>query len=171
MWVFDEQSLAIFDVNAAAQAKHGYTRDQFLGLTLRELRPAEDVPKLAQAMATPCGEAKDFGRWRHSTRDGRILHVDIHTHRVQFNGRQAQLMIARDVTRLVELEEAHSRMVQQQVTMQIAERLIRMGTWELDLQTGKLEWSQNTYAIFGVDAQTFDRSFDAFVALVHPEDR
>jgi PAS domain S-box-containing protein len=185
MWVFDEQSLAILEVNEAAQARYGYTRDQFLTLTLRELRPAEDVPKLVQAVATAHGEANEFGCWRHLTRDGRVLHVDIRTHRVQFDGRPARLAVARDVTRLAELEaerkkllaqerelkEAHSRMVQQQATMQIAERLIRMGTWELDLQTGKLDWSQNTYAIFGVDARTFDHSFDAFVALIHPEDR
>ena len=171
MWVFDEQSLAILEVNEAALARYGYTRDEFLTLTLRELRPAEDVPKLLQAAVIPRGEANEFGCWRHLTRDGCILHVDIRTHPVQFNGRPAQLAIARDVTRLAELEEAHSRMVQQQAAMQIAERLIRMGTWELDLQTGMLEWSQNVYTIFGVDAQTFDRSFDAFVALIHPEDR
>lgn len=185
MWVFDEKSLAILEVNEAALAKYGYTRDQFLTLTLRELRPAEDVPKLVQAMGTRRGEANEFGCWRHLTREGSLLHVDIRTQRVQFNGRPAQLAVARDVTRLIELEaerkkllaeerelkEANSRMVQQQTTMQIAERLIRMGTWELDLRTGKLEWSQNTYAIFGVDAQTFDHSFDAFVALIHPEDR
>src|SRR3979411_1783404 len=54
MWVYDVETLKILDVNESAQQRYGYSRDEFLALTIKALRPAEDVPKfLALLAGTP----------------------------------------------------------------------------------------------------------------------
>lgn len=52
-----------------------------------------------------------------------------------------------------------------------AERIGRLGHWELDIATMELTWSDEVYRIFGVDPTTFDVTYESFLELVHPEDR
>lgn len=52
-----------------------------------------------------------------------------------------------------------------------AQRIARMGNWELNLQTDTLTWSDEIYRIFETDPLEFKASYDAFVELIHPEDR
>jgi diguanylate cyclase (GGDEF)-like protein/PAS domain S-box-containing protein len=52
-----------------------------------------------------------------------------------------------------------------------AQRIAGIGSWELDLVTETANWSDEQYRIFGVDPSTFEPTYDAFLALVHPDDR
>jgi PAS domain S-box-containing protein len=99
MWVYDRTSLAVLAVNDAAVAQYGYTRPEFLGMTLRELRPPEEVPRLEreQAARTPAGYG-DAGIWRHLTKSGEVLHVHITVHAIDYRDRGADLVLARNVT-------------------------------------------------------------------------
>ena len=82
MWIYDEESLAFLDVNAAAVARYRYSRDEFLGMTLADIRPPEDVPALrADASAVPDG-FEGGGRWRHQRKDGSEMTVEIASHPV-----------------------------------------------------------------------------------------
>src|SRR5450755_145323 len=50
MWVFDLETLGFLDVNAAAVRHYGYSRPEFLGMTIRDIRPAEDLPRFLEHM-------------------------------------------------------------------------------------------------------------------------
>ncbi len=77
MWIYDEQSLRFLDVNASAVARYGYSRDEFLAMTLADIRPPEDVPALVDdAAAVPDG-FEGGRRWRHRRKDGSLLAVEI----------------------------------------------------------------------------------------------
>src|SRR5207248_150092 len=68
MWVFDTETLAFLAVNYAAVIQYGYTRDEFLGMSIKDIRPAEDVPALFHHKAHPIdgsGGYADSCRWRH----------------------------------------------------------------------------------------------------------
>ncbi len=52
-----------------------------------------------------------------------------------------------------------------------AERIAHFGNWEWDIAADRLTWSQELYRIFGVERETFDATFDAYIELVHPHDR
>ena len=52
-----------------------------------------------------------------------------------------------------------------------AQALAQLGSWDLDLVDGRLEWSDETYRIFEIDPQTSGASHDAFLAAIHPDDR
>jgi PAS domain S-box-containing protein len=97
MWVYDVETLQILDVNEAATQRYGYSRSEFLALTIRELRPREDVPKLLELLPdTPNFDSS--GPWRHVLKDGTIIQVLITSHSVKFGERDARLVMAESLT-------------------------------------------------------------------------
>ena len=104
MWVYDALTLRFLEVNSAAVAKYGYSRDEFLKMQITEIRPAEDVPVLLQSMAARDMTWFRAGGWRHRHKSGAIINVDITSHPVIFDGRPATLVIAQDVTERQRLE-------------------------------------------------------------------
>ena len=112
MWVFDLQTLAFLDVNDAAVRRYGYTRDEFLGMTLREIRPAEDLPRLEQTLAERgSGVMVLRGGHRHCWKDGTTRDVEITTSETEYDGRPARLALVQDVTERVRAEAERERLL------------------------------------------------------------
>ena len=104
MWVYDDDTMAFLDVNGAALARYGYTRDEFLAMTLADIRPPEDVPALlADVAAVPDG-FEGGRRWRHRRRDGSLLTVEISSNPVPWPGRTARVVLVHDVSAQAALE-------------------------------------------------------------------
>ena len=53
MWVYDPETLRFLEVNEAALATYGFSRDEFLGMTIAQIRAPEDIPALTAAVNTP----------------------------------------------------------------------------------------------------------------------
>jgi PAS domain S-box-containing protein len=98
MWIYDLKTLAFLDVNDAAVEKYGYTYDEFLGLTIKDIRPAEDVRRLIDNLEQKRPSLQHSGEWRHSLKNGQIIDVEITTHTLDFEGHKAVLVIAQDIT-------------------------------------------------------------------------
>ena len=105
MWVFDRASLAFLAVNQAAIARYGYTREEFLSMTLRDIRPPEDIPALLEHTRTSTATPHTDGPWRHRKKDGVILFVEITAHPIQFGDAAAVLVMANDITERRYLED------------------------------------------------------------------
>ena len=105
MWVFDQESLAFLAVNQAAIRRYGYSREEFLALNLRDIRPAEDIPALVETVRAHDPNVHYDGPWRHRRKDGTILYADITAHTIQFGDRDAVLVMAADVTERRRLED------------------------------------------------------------------
>ncbi len=106
MWVYDLQTLQFLEVNEAAVAKYGYSSEEFLKLTLRDIRPAQDVPHLLQDIARTRVELQASGEWRHLTKSGQIIDVDITSHVLRFREKRAVLVMVKDVTQRKKAEAA-----------------------------------------------------------------
>jgi len=52
-----------------------------------------------------------------------------------------------------------------------AQEIAHLGSWELDLLTNKLTWSRETYRVFGLEPELAERTYEAFLDRVHPDDR
>ena len=104
MWVYDSETLRFLEVNAAAQAKYGYSRSEFLAMSITDIRPPEDVPGLLESIRARDSSWFRAGGWRHRNKAGAIINVDITSHPVIFHGRRATLVIALDVTERLRLE-------------------------------------------------------------------
>lgn len=106
MWVYDLETLRFLAVNAAALAQYGYTRDEFLELTIKELCLPEHVLRLLDSLDDiRYGHTEPGPRtpalWRHRRKDGTNLDVEIVTRPLAWNKRRAELVIARDVSELL----------------------------------------------------------------------
>ena len=98
MWVYDLESLRFLVVNEAAVRRYGYSRQEFRALTIRDIRPPEDVPALLANVARVGRGLDNAGLWRHRRKDGSIIDVEITSHTLEFDGRRAELVQAVDVT-------------------------------------------------------------------------
>ncbi|WP_439633429.1 PAS domain S-box protein [Glycocaulis sp.] len=70
-----------------------------------------------------------------------------------------------------ELREATLRLNEREASIRTVERLLALGQWRFDLQTQKLEWSDSTFRIYGLDPDEHEPDYDLYVSLVHPDDR
>jgi two-component system, cell cycle sensor histidine kinase and response regulator CckA len=105
MMIFDVETLDILDVNEAAVGMYGYSRDEFLRLNIRDIRPAEDIPLLEDTVARAGTGLHQAGEWRHLLKDGTLVDVRIVTHRIGFRGRPARLVSVEDITETRRSEE------------------------------------------------------------------
>ncbi len=123
MWVYDLETLRFLAVNDAALDHYGYRRDEFLAMTIAEIRPPEDVPALLDNLRESPAEGMDrSGFWRHRRKDGSVVAVEITSHSLAFDGHRAKLVLAHDVTErresdrqrevlLAHLRDAHTQAV------------------------------------------------------------
>jgi two-component system cell cycle sensor histidine kinase/response regulator CckA len=105
IFVFDAETLSYLAVNEAALQKYGYSRDELLSMTVLDIRPTEDVPRLKRALSGLKDANLDAGTWRHRKSDGTTFDVEITTHAIEFAGRPARLVMASDVTERRRVEE------------------------------------------------------------------
>jgi two-component system, cell cycle sensor histidine kinase and response regulator CckA len=107
MWVFDIGTLRFLAVNNAAINAYGYSRDEFLAMTLKDIRMPEDVPALVADIAIPLPDQGGYRpprQWRHVRKDGSPIYVEVTAHDIMFDGRKARLVMAIDVTERRRLE-------------------------------------------------------------------
>jgi PAS domain S-box-containing protein len=83
MWAFDLETLRFLAVNEAAVLHYGYTREEFLRMTILDIRPPEDIPALAAHLAGAGDAGPDGGRvWRHRRKGGSLILVEVETSRI-----------------------------------------------------------------------------------------
>lgn len=99
MWVYDVESLRFLEVNEKAIIDYGYSREEFLSLTLKDIRPPEDIPALMENLASHHEAAQGPGLWRHLTKKGDLLTVEVSSHALPpIGGKQRRMVMAYNVT-------------------------------------------------------------------------
>src|SRR5215510_4199367 len=106
MWVYDLETRRFLAVNNAAIYHYGFSRREFLGMTIEDIRPLEDVKLLEQYIASTNGNVSHAGEWRHRKKDGTIINVDITSSRLTFAGREAEFILVDDITERKKAETA-----------------------------------------------------------------
>ncbi|HLN71720.1 MAG TPA: PAS domain S-box protein [Prolixibacteraceae bacterium] len=109
MWIYDLETLAFLEVNEAAVNHYGYSRDEFFQMTIKDIRPAEDIPILYENINNqPSAEPPSSG-WRHIKKNGEIIYVEITASSVYYEGRKARHILINDITqrRLAEEKIQH----------------------------------------------------------------
>ncbi len=166
MWVYDLETLAFLAVNDIAVEHYGYSRDEFLSMTIRDIRPPETVEKLVASVREPRQEISYSGVWKHRTKHGRLMDVEITSHTLTFAGRPAVLVMAVDVTRRKEDQEA--LIAAEQKFRSLVEQSL-MGIYII--QGNRLTYVNPKFAqIFGYTAEEIEAMEDV-PRLVAPRDR
>ncbi len=103
-WVFDTQTLRFLAVNETAIRNYGYTREEFLAMTILDIRPHDDADAARAAVHDSSGVGDNERIWIHRTREGRHIEVRVHSSNITFSGRPARLVLAEDVSERVSYE-------------------------------------------------------------------
>lgn len=105
MYIYDEETLQFLEVNGAAIAQYDYTREEFLQRTIKDMRPQEDIALLLNDIRSTPQKFNRAGTWRHQKKNGELIYVDIVSHRLEYEGKKARLIISTDITQRVELQQ------------------------------------------------------------------
>ena len=106
MWVYDCETLHFLEVNDTAVRSYGYSREEFLAMTLVDIRPPDDTAAFMEAASERHNGYSTAGVWRHRRKDGSILFVEIMAFEYQRDGRPQELILAVDITDRHRMEEA-----------------------------------------------------------------
>ena len=126
IWVYSEETLHFLAVNEAATRTYGYTREEFLSITIDDIRAREDIPTLM--IKNDPNDLVISSPWRHMTKDGKTIYVEVSSHPVVFDGKNSKLVIVNDVTERKLLDEKQQRL-------------------HASLQQSAMEWRQTFNAI------------------------
>lgn len=109
MWVCDNETLAFLAVNDAAVLHYGYSRDEFLTMTIRDIRPPEHVQAIEDRLKRIQLRGRTTRVWQHQKKDGTLIDVEVTSHDITFSGRSARVVLAHDVTIRKQAEDAVQR--------------------------------------------------------------
>jgi PAS domain S-box-containing protein len=110
--VYDAETLAFLEVNEAAVRRYGYTREEFLGMTIRDIRPPEDIPLMLAVAQAPHPTGQLGGIFHHRTKAGEILDVEVFLRDVQYEGQRGVIAVVHDITERRRAEAAMQEAIQ-----------------------------------------------------------
>ncbi len=165
-WVYDKETLKFLDVNQAAIESYGYSWEEFLSMTIKDIRPSEDVGALMEIMQHEVRfDRQNKSFVRHLKKSGEIIFVNTLGNSLPFNGRPARIVIAIDITEKMKAEELLTASEQRfKALVQDGSDLIgildRAGTYSYV--------SPNTELVLGIKSEDFigKNAFD----FIHPDD-
>src|SRR5260370_20293057 len=109
MWVCDYGTVGFLAVNEAAVRLYGYSREEFLAMTINDIRPPEAIPALlADLKSNLVGHRMD-SQWTHRKKDGQVIEVEVASHSLVFAGRRARIVLANDISPRLAAEPATRR--------------------------------------------------------------
>jgi two-component system, cell cycle sensor histidine kinase and response regulator CckA len=150
MWVYDIDTCAFLAVNQAAVRYYGYSPAEFFAMTIADIRPADDLPRLQEYLNDIEAGASGAALWRHLKKDGSAIDVEIIWHEIIFDGHRARLVLATDITERKFLEDQ----LRQAQKMEAIGRLAGGVAHDFNnLLTAIIGYSQLMMARIGEDSQ------------------
>lgn len=105
MWIIDPDTKQFLEVNEKAIIHYGYSRHEFLQMTALDIRPESDRQRLKKVQRIREGNnLVHKGKWKHIKKNGELIDVEITSHQIEFNGKQAALILSNDITDRLKLE-------------------------------------------------------------------
>ena len=165
-WVLDTATFRFLDVNEAAIAHYGYSRNEFLSMTALDIRPDDEKERFVN-LDREKNHLGYRGGWKHKKKDGTIIHVDINLDNIIFDGKPCYLIISHDVTEKVNAENA---LTYTTLRLKQAQAIAHIGSWEYNFATGKVALSDEACRIYGLSPENNELSSATFLSFIHPDD-
>lgn len=173
MWIYDPITLKFISVNETAIAVYGYSREEFLSMTIKDIRPMEDHVRLIKAVSES-GTFKRFGTWTHIKKDGSKILADILSNRIKFKGKDAVMILARDHSQVEEqqelLRQANQDLANEKKRLIDIQELSKIAAWDYFITDRRLSLSDEVYKIFNVNKHKINATYDLFLKVIHRDD-
>jgi len=167
--IADAETKRHIEANKAICSMLGYTRNEIVGLSMDDVHPQEDLPAIQSLFEKQLrGEISLAPKIPMLRKDGSIFYADINATHVTLSQKPCLVGIFRDITERKKTEE-----ILREREKQLAEsqRIAHIGSWEHNLTTGKVVWSDELFRILGLDPRKDPADFKMFFAMIHPEDQ
>lgn len=180
MYIFDKETYAILDINETTLNTYGYTREEFLNMSINDFRPSEDIEKAQDAVLNLHSEFKT-GIWRHIKKNGELITVEIRAVEIMYKGRKAILSIPQDITERVKKEEEinklnanlillNEELKNNETRLKAAQEAGKIGYWEYDFKEELYFISEELFKIFGIPFRAGPVKREMLTPTVHPDD-
>lgn len=175
MWIYDPATLRFISVNDAAVNHYGYSREQFLAMTILDIRPPEDSIQVRQSVQLVSKHFKQSGNWRHIKADGTQLFVAISSQQMVFNRKPHVMVVVYDLTEKVtyeqNLKKLNNNLKKEKKKLSETQLLAKVAGWELSLKDKRLMWSDELFKITGIKPVPDMDLFELYITHIHPDDR
>jgi PAS domain S-box-containing protein len=168
IWVYDSRSLEFLAVNEAATLAYGYSREEFLAITLRRIHPSRVLPDLEKLLSGISPSLSASGIWPHLKKDGTEMTMEIFSHGLTYDARAARIVVAIDITARAAAEEKLRRSEER---FQLVSHATSDAVWDLDITTNRLWWSDSFCTLFGYTRADLSDDLSWWADRVHPDDR
>eukprot|EP00456_Euglypha_rotunda_P059495 TRINITY_DN496_c1_g2_i1.p1 TRINITY_DN496_c1_g2~~TRINITY_DN496_c1_g2_i1.p1 ORF type:complete len:1455 (+),score=354.03 TRINITY_DN496_c1_g2_i1:10962-15326(+) len=165
MWVYDVSSLRFLAVNDSAVQAYGYSRDEFLGMAIREIMADEDRSQPELVLVPLISGESRTSPWRHRRKDGTEFYADEFSHVLTDSGGNSRLVLALDVTERLQAEQARDELLAR-LQLQIDRMPIAYVVYDSDICYS--DWNPAAEKIFGYSREEIIGQ--SLLLLVHPED-
>lgn len=153
MWVYDIETLAFLEVNDSAVSQYGYLKEEFLDMTLKDIRPIEDIELLLQNISESNSGREISGYWRHKKSNGEIIFVEIISHSIYFQNKKARLVLSIDITEKVNAEKSKELLTFERdkllKRLQLQFDTMPIGLIVVDKDSKIVEWNPSAEKIYG----------------------
>jgi PAS domain S-box-containing protein len=170
VWIVDINTHQFIDVNDAACKVYGYTKDEYLTMTLKDIRPSEEIPSFEELISSQNAntQATFSNTRRHKKKNGDLMEVKIISSVLTFGGKQVRLVSAVDVSNEIatqnQLKEFNAR-------LKLASEIAGLGYWTNDFIKSEITWSDEIYKIFEVNPDSFVLTLENISSRFHPDER
>jgi PAS domain S-box-containing protein len=164
MWTYDLETLRFLSVNDAAISHYGYSKEEFLSMTIKDIRHEEKVEQLMEWVEKrkTVGHIKRVSQ--HLKKNGEHITVELSTHR--FDDSNTVLVVAQDITSKIKAEE---ELKQGNERFLYASRATSDAIYEWDILTNEVYWGEGIQTLFGFNPK--EVSFAVWESLIHSDDR
>ncbi|HUR11941.1 MAG TPA: PAS domain S-box protein [Flavitalea sp.] len=168
MWIYDIKSLDFLEVNEAAIRNYGYSKEEFLTMKITDIRPDTDVKKLYDQldMLKLNGKIIRDSVWGHRKKNGKVIMVEIKSNTIEYNNREAKLVLATDITEQLQAQE---KLLISNQRFEFAAKATSDAIWEWDIVRDSMYMSDTYKDIFGWDISK-QRKFKEWTDYIHPDD-
>lgn len=168
MWIFELKTFRFLEVNEATVHHYGFSREEFLSMTIKDIRPIEEVPKVVALHNTNESSPTEKTYWKHKKKNGEIIHVEVSAYPLNFEGLNAKLVLSNDITEQVQAEE---ELIKSNERYTYASKAAFDAIWDWDLKKDEVIWSEGYETMFGYRLVEFKEPVSSWSDHVHPSDR
>jgi PAS domain S-box-containing protein len=167
MFLIDPASGAIMDANPAACAYYGYSREEFMAMTVGQLNtlPPEEIRK---KMAAAEGREQNRFEFQHRLASGELREIEVYSGPVRVKGRQLLYSLVHDIT---DRKRAENALKASEARLRLAQEAAKAGTWEWELGTNTNIWSNELWKLYGLEPECCEPSYETWLQVIAPEDR
>ena len=168
-WIYDLETLKIKEVNGAAIAHYGYSRTEFLSMSVKELFIDEQVPAVIQMNKDINNYGLiNFGQAQHVKKSGAVINVDITGHSIFYAKRNAVMIVSNDITEIIQSQQALVKSIER---FEYATKATSDAIWDCDLVNDTVFWGDGFNTLFGYKMKDPKPGLQSWETFIHPDDK